>query len=184
MIKVIIHYQLGSAKFWRFIYLIGFLNFIMTKPIPDGFHTSTPSIVVSNSSEAIKFYKKAFDAKEIYQMPSPDGKTLHAMIQIGDSFVMMSDEFPSMGARSPTTIGGTPVTLHLYVEDADKIFKQAVDAGAKVAMPIMDAFWGDRYGAIIDPFGHSWAVATHKKDMSPEEMRKAAESFFAGMAKH
>jgi PhnB protein len=156
----------------------------MTKPIPDGFHTSTPSLVVSNSKEAIEFYKEAFDAKEIYQMPAPDGKIMHAMVQIGDSFVMMTDEFPAMGARSPTTIGGTPVTLHLYVEDADKMFNKAVQAGAKVAMPIMDAFWGDRYGAVIDPYGHSWAIATHQKDMSPEEMRKAAEAHFANMQKH
>lgn len=156
----------------------------MTKPIPDGFHTSTPSLVVSNSKAAIEFYKKAFDAKEIYQMPAPDGKIMHAMVQIGDSFVMMSDEFPAMGARSPTTIGGTPVTLHLYVEDADKMFNKAVEAGAKVVMPIMDAFWGDRYGAVIDPYGHSWAIATHQKDMSPGEMRKAAEAHFANMQKH
>ena len=93
----------------------------MTKPIPDGFHSATPSLVVNNSKEAIEFYKKAFGANEIYQFPAPDGKIMHAMIQIGDSFVMMSDEFPSMGARSPGTIGGTPVTIHLYVEDADKI---------------------------------------------------------------
>ena len=155
----------------------------MTKPIPDGFHTSTPSLVVNDSKKAIEFYKKAFGANEIYHMDAPDGKCMHAMVQIGDSFVMMSDEFPQMGARSPTTIGGTPVTLHLYVEDADKIFNQAVEAGAKVAMSISDAFWGDRYGAVIDPFGHSWAIATHQKDMSPEEMKKAGEEFFANMAK-
>jgi PhnB protein len=159
-------------------------NYLMTKPIPDGFHTTTPSLVLSNSKEAIEFYKKAFDAKEIYQMPGPNGKCMHAMIQIGDSFVMMADEFPAMGSKSPTTIGGTAVTLHLYVQDADKIFNQAVKEGAKVEMPIMDAFWGDRYGVVTDPYGHSWAIATHQKDMSPEEMRKAAETFFASMAKH
>ena len=153
----------------------------MTKPIPDGFHTATPSIVVSDSKEAIEFYKKAFGANEIYQMPTPDGKTMHAMVQIGDSFVMMSDEFPNMGCKSPATLGGTGVTLHLYVEDADKIFNQAVEAGATVTMPIMDAFWGDRFGTIIDPFGHSWAIATHQKDLSPEEMKKAGEEFFANM---
>ena len=155
----------------------------MTKPIPDGFHTTTPSLVVSNSKEAIEFYKKAFNANEIYQMPAPDGKIIHAMIQIGDSFVMMSDEFPAMGCKSPTSIGGTAVTLHLYVEDADKIFNQAVEAGAKVTMPIMDAFWGDRFGTITDPYGHSWAIATHQKDVSPEEMKKAGEEYFANMAK-
>ena len=153
----------------------------MTKHMPDGFHTATPSIVLSNTREAIEFYKKAFDANEIYQMPTPDGKTMHAMIQIGDSFVMMSDEFPQMGANSPTTVGGTSSTIHLYVEDADKIYDQAIKAGATPTMPMMDAFWGDRYGSLIDPYGHSWAVATHKKDMSAEEMQKAAKEFMAQM---
>lgn len=156
----------------------------MTKPIPEGFHTTTPSIVVSNSKDAIEFYKKAFDAREIYQMPTPDGKTMHAMIQIGDSFVMMSDEFPQMGALSPTTVGGTSTTIHLYVEDADKTYSQAIESGAAPAMPIMDAFWGDRYGSVIDPFGHSWAIATHKVDMSPEEMQKAAKEFMEKQHSH
>lgn len=149
----------------------------MTNAIPEGFHTTTPSIVVDNSKDAIEFYKKAFDAREIYQMPTPDGKTMHAMIQIGDSFVMMSDEFPQMGALSPTTVGGTSTTIHLYVEDADKIYSQAIEAGAKPVMPLMDAFWGDRYGSVVDPYGHSWAIATHKINMSPEEMQKAAKEF-------
>lgn len=149
----------------------------MTKPIPNGFHSITPSIVVSNSKEAIEFYKKAFDAKEIYQFTTPDGKTMHAMIQIGDSIIMMGDEFPQMGMRSPTTVGGTSTTIHLYVEDADKVYNQAIKAGATPTMPLMDAFWGDRYGMIVDPFGHSWGIATHQKDVSPEDMRKAAEGF-------
>ncbi len=155
----------------------------MVKPIPDGFHSITPSLVINNANEAIEFYKKAFDAKEIYRFPTPDGKILHAMIQIGDSFVMMSDEFPTMGLKSPSSIGGTAVTLHLYVKDADKIFKQAIDSGAVVTMPIMDAFWGDRYGLVIDPYGHSWAIATHKIDMTPEGMRKAGEEYFASLSK-
>jgi uncharacterized glyoxalase superfamily protein PhnB len=155
----------------------------MVKPIPDGFHSITPSIVVSNAREAIDFYKKAFNANEIYSFPTPDGKILHAMIQIGDSFVMMSDEFPAMGLKSPSTIGGTAVTLHLYVEDADNIYKQAVDAGAVTTMPIMDAFWGDRFGTVMDPYGHSWAIATHKIDMTPEGLRKAGEEYFANLAK-
>ncbi len=155
----------------------------MTKPIPDGFHTVTPSMVVSDAKSAMDFYKKAFDAIEIYQMPSPDGKILHAMFQIGDSFVMMSDEFPNMGMKSPASLGGTGVTIHLYVEDSDKIFKQAVDAGAVVTMPIMDAFWGDRFGTVHDPSGHSWAISTHKIDMTPEGIRKAGEEYFANMAK-
>jgi uncharacterized glyoxalase superfamily protein PhnB len=126
-----------------------------------------------------EFYKNAFDAKEIYQMPRPDGKIMHAMIQIGDSFVMMNDEFPQMGARAPTRVGGTSTTIHLYVDDADKIYEQAIHAGGTPTMPIMDAFWGDRYGMILDPFGHSWAIATHKKDMTPEEMQNAAAEFMS-----
>jgi len=155
----------------------------MAKPIPDGFHSATPSLVVSDSKKAIEFYKKAFGAKEIYQFPGPNGKIMHAMIQIGDSIIMMSDEFPDMGAKSPKSIGGTPITIHLYVANADEMFNQAVNAGAKVIMPIMDAFWGDRYGLVVDPDGHSWAIATHKKDMTPEEMRKAGEEFFCNMGK-
>ena len=151
----------------------------MTKLIPDGFHTVTPSIILSNSKEAIEFYKKAFDAKEIYQMPTSDGKIMHAMIQIGDSFVMMSDEFPELGTRSPNTVGGISTAIHLYVENADSIYNQAVQAGAKPTMPMMDAFWGDRIGTIEDPFGHSWSISTHQKDMSSEEIRKAAEEFMS-----
>ncbi len=155
----------------------------MTNPIPDGFHTITPALVVNNSKEAIEFYKKAFDANEIFQMSAPDGKTMHAMIKIGDSFVMMSDEFPDMGYKSPTSIGGTAVTISLYVEDADKIFNQAVKAGAKIAMPIMDAFWGDRFGTVIDPYGHLWAIATHQKDISPDELKKASDQYYADITK-
>ncbi len=155
----------------------------MTKPIPDGFNTVTPSLVINNAKDAIEFYKKAFDAKEIYQFPIPDGKILHAMIQIGNSFVMLTDEFPMMGSKSPTTLGGNPTSVYLYVEDADKIFKQAIEAGATVSMPIMDAFWGDRYGQVIDPYGHVWSIATHKIDMMPEELQKAGEAFIASMQK-
>lgn len=155
----------------------------MTKPIPDGFHTVTSSLVVSNSKDAIEFYKKAFDAIEINQYPTPDGKIMHAQIKIGDSFVFLADEFPEMSTRSPTTLGGSTTSLHLYVEDADKIFNQAIEAGAKVVMPIMDAFWGDRFGMLTDPYGHSWAISTHQKDLSDEEMKKASEDFFANMPK-
>jgi len=155
----------------------------LVKPIPDGFHSVTPFIVVNNAIEALDFYKKAFDAKEIYKFPTPDGKIMHAMMQIGDSFVMLSDEFLSMGMRAPTTVGGTSVTLHLYFEDADKIFKQAVTAGAIITMPIIDVFWGDRYGIVMDKYGHSWAIATHKIDLTPEGLRKAAEDYFANLSK-
>jgi len=156
---------------------------IMAKPIPDGFHTATPSLVVSNSNEAIDFYKKAFGAIEIYKFPMPDGKVLHAMIKIGDSFIMMSDEFSAMGMSSPKTLGGTSVTLHLYVEDADKTFNQAVNAGAVITMPIMNAFWGDRFGTVMDPYGHSWAIATHKIDMTPDGLQKAGEEYFNSLSK-
>jgi uncharacterized glyoxalase superfamily protein PhnB len=155
----------------------------MVAPIPDGFHSITPSIVLDNAKEAIDFYGKAFGAKEIYKFPTPDGKILHAMIQIGDSRIMMSDEFPTMGIKSPNAVGGTSVTLHLYVEDADKIFKQAIDSGAIVLMPLMNAFWGDRYGVVLDPYGHQWAIATHKVDMTPEGLKKAGEEYFASLAK-
>lgn len=155
----------------------------MVKPIPDGFHTITPAIVVDNAKEAIAFYKQAFEAEEIYKFPTPDGKILHSMIQIGDSRVMLSDEFPAMGIKSPNAVGGTSVTLHLYVEDADTTFKKAVDAGAVVTMPIMNAFWGDRYGIVMDPYGHLWAIATHKVDMTPEGLRKAGEEYFANLSK-
>ena len=155
----------------------------MVKPIPDGFHTVTPSLIVSSTKEAIEFYKKAFDAVEIYQYPTPDGKIMHAQIKIGDSFVFLADEFPTMGTKSPTTLGGSASALHLYVEDADKIFNQAIAAGAAPVMPLMDAFWGDRYGMLVDPYGHAWAISTHQKDMTSEELKKAAQEFFANMAK-
>jgi PhnB protein len=155
----------------------------MTKAIPDGFHAVTPSLVVNDAKKAIDFYKKAFDAKELYRFPTPDGKILHAMIKINDSFVMLSDEFLVTGIKSPTTMAGTTVALYLYVEDSDKIFKQAVEAGAIITMPIMNAFWGDRFGTVLDPFGHSWAISTHKIDMTPEGLRKAGEGYFTNLAK-
>jgi len=154
----------------------------MTKSIPDGFHTVTSSLVVSNSKDAIEFYKKAFDAIEINQSQTPDGKIVHAQIKIGNSFVFLVDEVPPM-TKAHTTAGGSTISLHLYVEDADKAFNQAVDAGAKVAMPMGDAFWGDRWGMLTDPYGHLWAIATHQKDLSDEEMKKASENFFANVPK-
>lgn len=155
----------------------------MTNQIAPPFHTATPDLIVSNAKEAIEFYKKAFNANEVYRFPAPDGKIMHALIKIGDSPIMLADEFPNMGAKSPLTIGGTAVTIHLYVEDADEIFSQAVAAGAKVTLPIEDAFWGDRYGKVVDPYGHSWAIATPQKSLTTEELRKAGEEFFANMPK-
>jgi uncharacterized glyoxalase superfamily protein PhnB len=162
----------------------------MTKkvnPIPPGFHTVTPHLVIRDAAKAIDFYKKAFGAEEICRMPfPPSGKIMHAEIKIGDSIIMLADEFPDMGdgcaSLSPQALSGTSVTIHLYVTDADKFVNQAVAAGAKVLMPLMDMFWGDRYGKISDPFGHEWSVATHKEDLTPEEMGKRAEAAMAEFA--
>jgi PhnB protein len=154
------------------------------KPVPEGYHTVTPMIVFKDSRRAIEFYKKAFGAQERMSMPGPDGKgVMHAEIKVGDSIVMMADEMPQQPCRSAQTLGNSPVTFYLYVPDADAAFKTAVAAGAKVQMPVQDAFWGDRWGTVTDPFGHTWSLATHKRDVSPEEMRKAAETACAEMAK-
>ncbi|MFQ5494514.1 MAG: VOC family protein [Phycisphaerae bacterium] len=152
-------------------------------PIPERFHTITPHLCIRGAADAIEFYKKAFGAEEIFRMPGPDGKSIgHAELQIGDSVIMMGDEIPQMeGWRSPSSFNGTTVALCLYVEDVDKSFQRALDAGAKVSMPVTDMFWGDRYGKVTDPFGHEWAIATHKQDLTPEEIAKGAEAFFASM---
>jgi PhnB protein len=146
-------------------------------PIPAGHHTVTPHMVLRNAAQAIEFYKKAFGAVEVMRMPGPEGKgVMHAEIKIGDSFIYMADEFPGTSLAAPEKFGGTTVSIHLYVKDADALFNQAVAAGAKVAMPLMDMFWGDRFGKLTDPFGHSWSIATRKEDVSPEEMgRRGAE---------
>jgi uncharacterized glyoxalase superfamily protein PhnB len=144
------------------------------KPVPDGYHTLTPYLVIRDAAKAIEFYKKAFGAKETFRMPGPGGKIMHAELQIGDSMLMLAEEMPEYGAKSPQALGGSPVNVFLYVEDADKVFNQAVAAGATVTMPLADQFWGDRYGKLADPFGHQWSVATHKEDVAPEEMVKRA----------
>jgi uncharacterized glyoxalase superfamily protein PhnB len=149
------------------------------KRVPDGFHTITPHLVVRGAVEAIAFYKKAFGALEMGCHLDPAGKVMHAMMQIGNSRFFLNDEFPNMGALSPQSLNGTPVTLSLYVEDVDSLYAQATKAGAKVVMPLADQFWGDRYGIVADPFGHQWALASHVKDFSPEEMKKSAEAAFA-----
>jgi uncharacterized glyoxalase superfamily protein PhnB len=147
------------------------------KPIPEGFHSVTPHLCVKGAAKAIDFYKQAFGAEEISSMSSPDGRVLHAEIKIGDSIVMLADEFPEMG--QPVTWGNSPVTIHLFVPDADAVFERAVAKGATVGMPIQDMFWGDRYGSLKDPFGHNWSIATRKRDLSEEEIAKAAEQAFA-----
>jgi len=144
------------------------------KPIPEGFHTITPHLVVKGASDAIEFYKKAFGAEEITRLSGPDGKSvMHAELRIGDSRLMLCDEFPGSGCMSPRSAGGTTVTIHLYVSDVDAVFERALAAGATVVMPVMDKFWGDRYGNLADPYGHQWGVATHKQDLTPEECQKA-----------
>jgi uncharacterized glyoxalase superfamily protein PhnB len=154
------------------------------RPVPQGFHTLTPHLVIEGAAQAIEFYKKAFGAKEVSRMPAPDGERLmHADIVIGDSHVMLADDFPEYCdgvSRSPRKLGGSPVTLHRYVADVDAALKQAVAAGAKETMPATDMFWGDRYGKVEDPFGHDWSIATHTADLTPEEMMKAAASAFGG----
>ncbi|MCE3262161.1 MAG: putative enzyme related to lactoylglutathione lyase [Pseudoduganella sp.] len=140
------------------------------KAIPEGMHTITPHLVCDGAADAIAFYKKAFNAKEAARMPGPGGKIMHAQLTIGDSHIMLVDEFPEMGGFGPKHYKGTPVTLHLYVPDVDAAYKQAVDAGATATMPPADMFWGDRYGVLVDPFGHSWSLATHQRDLTPEQM--------------
>jgi len=139
-------------------------------PIPDGYHTVTPHLAVRDAAKAIEFYARAFGAEERFRMPGPGGVVMHAELNIGDSIVMLGEEAPEMGASSPQTIGGSPVNLLIYVKDVDASFARANKAGCSVQMPPTDMFWGDRYGKLVDPFGHHWALATHKEDVSPEEM--------------
>ena len=142
------------------------------KPIPDGFGTLTPHITVKGARKAIEFYKKAFGAEEVGTHAMPDGTVMHSALRIGDSMLMLNDEFPQMGAKGPQSLGGTPVTLHMFVQDVDKAFDRAVQAGAKQIMPVADQFWGDRYGIVADPFGHHWSIATHVRDVTPAELEK------------
>ena len=145
-----------------------------TKPIPEGYHTLTPYLAVDNAAEAIEFYKQAFGAKERVRMEAPGGKIGHAELEIGDSLVMLSDPFPQSSVRPPKELGGTSAGVFLYVEDVDAVVKQAVDAGATVTMEVADQFWGDRFGTVSDPFGHSWSLATHVEDLTPEEIAEQA----------
>jgi PhnB protein len=144
------------------------------KPVPDGYHTVTAYLVQRDTKRALEYYEKAFGAETVMSMPGPGGKVMHAEVKIGDSMVFMSDEFPAMSpdTKSPQTAGYVTGTVFLYVPDVDAVFKRAVDAGAKVVQPITDMFWGDRFGKIVDPFGHHWGIATHKEDVNPEEMPK------------
>ncbi len=152
-------------------------------PIPPGFRTLTPYLTVRGAAEAVDFYKKASGARELQRQPMPDGRLLHARVKIGDSILMMSDEFPEHGAKSPLALGGTPVTIHLYTKDVDKLWSQAVAAGCKVMMPLEDQFWGERYGQREDPFGHVWSLSMRVEGLTPkqlEEKRTAAMAGFSG----
>lgn len=145
------------------------------KPIPEGFHTLTPHITVHNAKAAIDFYQKALNARVLHVSYAPDGKVLHASLQIGDSILMLNDEFPEWGGALAPRGEAPGFAIHVYVEDVDKLFPQAVAAGAVIKMPLMDQFWGDRYGHIVDPFGFKWALATHVRDVTPEEMERAQQ---------
>ena len=152
------------------------------KAVPEAFHTLTPHLTVRNAKEALEFYKKAFGA-EIGQVAyMPDGKVMHASLKIGDSQLMLNDEMPEFGALSPLSMGGnSPVTIHIYAENVDEAFNRAVAAGAKVQMPLMDQFWGDRYGLVTDPYGHKWSLAAHVRDLSPEEIEQGMKEAMAKM---
>jgi uncharacterized glyoxalase superfamily protein PhnB len=149
------------------------------KSVPAGYHTVTPAIIVRSAPDAIDFYKQAFNAEEVARMDGPDGSVMHAEIRIGDSVVMLGEENPQWGTKSPLSTNGNPGSLHIYVEDADAAFARALAAGATVRQPLEDAFWGDRYGKVTDPFGHEWGIATRVRELSPEEMRQAAEAWMA-----
>ena len=150
-----------------------------TQAVPKGYHTVTPSLVIAGAAKAIEFYKKAFGAEEKSRFPAPNGTLMHAEIRIGDSIIMMGDEMPEQGGRGPKSLGGSPVTLFIYQDNVDAAWKRAVDAGARVVMPLSDQFWGDRGGCLEDPFGHNWWLCQHIKDMSPREMQQAAEAFYS-----
>ncbi len=155
----------------------------MANPIPTGFHTLTPHIVVPDGAQAIEFYKKAFGAQELFRLLTPDGqKVMHAQLKIGDSLLMLGGEMPPH-TLSPKSCGGTSVSLHLYLADANAAFDRAVKAGCTVKLPISDSFWGDRYGVVEDPIGHQWAIATHQQDYTPEQIAANAIAFLAKMSK-
>ena len=147
--------------------------------VPKGYHSITPGLTVRDAVAAIDFYVRAFGAEEVSRMPGPDGKIMHAELRIGDSVVMLGEEMPDWGMRSPLALGGTHGSLHIYVADADAAFARALAAGAQVKQPLEDAFWGDRYGKVTDPFGHDWGIATRVKELSPAEMQRAMEDWMA-----
>jgi uncharacterized glyoxalase superfamily protein PhnB len=153
----------------------------MVNAVPEGTHTITPHLVIRGAAKAIDFYGRAFGAQEHYRMGGPDGKIGHAQLQIGDSVLYLADEWPQGSGKSPQSLKGSSVVVHLYVEDVDALFQRAVRAGASVIMPVTDMFWGDRYAQVQDPFGHLWSLATHKEDLSPEEMDRRGREAMAAM---
>jgi len=153
------------------------------KAVPPGFHTLTPHLVVRKAEQALEFYKNAFGAEVLHVAHMPDGKVMHASLRIGDSMLMLNDEFPDYGTLSPLSTGGSAVTIHIYTENVDAAFNRAVSAGAQVKMPLADQFWGDRYCVVADPFGHNWSLGAHIKDMSPEEMQREQDRAMAAMKK-
>ncbi|MCI4352164.1 MAG: VOC family protein [Thermoplasmata archaeon] len=153
------------------------------KPIPDGYHTATPALIVDNAPRALEFYAKALGGREKMRSAGPGGKIMHAEFQVGDSMFMLADEFPDMGPRSPKTLGGTASAIWLYVPDVDAAYRRAVAAGATSLSAPTDMFWGDRHARIRDPFGHEWSLATHREDPTPEEIEKRSKEFYAQMSK-
>jgi PhnB protein len=151
------------------------------KAVPPGFHALTPHLTVRNAEQALEFYKNAFGAEVLHVAHMPDGKVMHASLRIGDSMLMLNDEFPDYGTLSPLSTGGSAVTIHIYTDNVDAAFNRAVSAGAQVKMPLADQFWGDRYGVVADPFGHKWSLGAHIKDMSPEEMQREQDRAMAAM---
>ena len=149
------------------------------RPIPEGFRTVTPHLVCAGVADAITFYQKAFGAVETFRMPGPDGKVMHAEIRIGDSHIMLGDEYPDYGSLGPLALKGTPVVIHLYVPDADATWDQAIAAGAKPVMPLSDMPWGDRYGQVADPFGHRWSIATHQRDLTFEQIEEGMQKMMS-----
>jgi PhnB protein len=152
----------------------------MTNPIPDGYPRVMPYLILDGASEAIAFYGSVLGARERMRMAAPQGRVGHAELELGDSVIMLADEFPDMGARGPRAVGGTPVTVHVYVDDVDSVFDRALAAGANELQPVEDRFYGDRVGQFEDPFGHRWSVATHVEDVPPDEMAKRAEEAMSG----
>ena len=153
------------------------------KAVPEGTHTITAHLIARDGNKAIEFYKKAFGAEVKDVHHSPDGKVMHAELKIGDSKLLLADEFPEFGSKSPQSLGGSPVVLNIYVEDVDALFNRAVAAGATVTMPLANQFWGDRYGQVVDPFGHHWALGAHIEDVAPDELARRASAVMAEMAK-